>query len=61
VRISSLFVTGLVFATIAAVAIVALAGSRTVAICLAGGAAAAVVIYFVSRRFSSRKASPAAR
>ena len=36
-RISSLFITGLVFATIAAVAIVALAGSRTVAICIAGG------------------------
>ena len=39
---------GLAFATIAAVAIVALAGARTVAVYMAGGAAAALVIYFVS-------------
>ena len=47
-RISSLFVTGLLFAAIAAVAVVALAGATTAAIWLAVGAAAAVAVYFVS-------------
>ena len=49
-RISSLFVTGLVFAAIAAVAIVDLAGARTVAIIIAGASIAAVAVYFVSTR-----------
>ena len=47
-KIASLFVTGLGFVTVAAVVIVALAGARTLAICMAGAAAAATAIYFVS-------------
>ena len=49
-RISSLFVTGLVFAAIAAVAIVDLAGARTAAIIIAGASIGAVAVYFVSTR-----------
>jgi hypothetical protein len=48
VRLSSVLVTGLVLAAIAAVGIVELAGARTVAIIIAAIAVAAVAVYLVS-------------